>query len=117
MTEPPQRKFFLCTGELVGEDKIYKFPQAHIIGELKLRSDQENGDPKQGRTVSELAVFADALPTTHVPPIRPQVRAYVSHARKVNCSLCERGPRWVINQSSFMALMAWYGVETLEVKE
>jgi hypothetical protein len=107
--KPASKKYFLCTGELVNAEKIHKFPSAHIVGELRLTTDRESG-----RTVSELAVFRQSLPTTDVPLIRPAVAAYVSHSRKVCCSLCDRGPRWVINQSAFMALMRHFGVTSLE---
>ncbi len=105
----PQRKFYLCTGELVNEDKLYKFPNAHIVGQLVLTTDHETD-----RTVSELAVYRQSLPTNAVPLVRPPIAAWVSHARHVCCSLCERGPCWVINQSSFMALMSHFGMETEE---
>lgn len=106
---PPRRQFFLCTGELVNAEKIHQFPSAHIVGELRLTVDRE-----LGRTVSELAVFRQSLPTTEVPLNRPSVAVYVSHARKVCCSLCERGPKWAINHSTFLALMSHFGVKSLE---
>ena len=107
----PQRKFFLCTGELVNEDKLFKFPHAHIIGMLNIRHDHE-----LDRKVSELAILRTSLPTNAVPLVRPPISAYVPSARKVPCSLCERGPEWEINQSALDALLSHYGIVREEVK-
>jgi len=108
-SDPPSRKYYLCTGELVNEEKIHQFEKAHIVGELCLRRDRETE-----KTVGVLAVYRESLPTDKVPLIRPPVSNYTFHSPNVFCSRCERAPRWEINHSAFMALMAHYGLSTLE---
>ena len=103
------RRFFLCSGELVNEDKLYKFPLAHILGELRLRMDR-----KTNRTVGMLAVYRESMPTVDVPMIKPRISNFTFHSPNVLCSLCDQAPRWEINHSAFMVLMAHYDVYTLE---
>ena len=103
-TSPREKVYLLCTGEIVYAGKIWKFPQAHIVGEIQMRMDRD-----LEKLVNELVIYRQSLPTTDVPLIRPPVAAYVPVARKVPCSLCERGPRWEITQSAFDALMKRYG--------
>ena len=106
---PPRRQFWICTGELVDESKIWKFPNAHIVGELRLRFDRGIN-----RHAAYLAYYIESKPTDEVPLIYPFVGVLVPYSPKVCCTLCERVSKWEINQSTLDALMCHLGMTKLE---
>ena len=109
LNDPNERMFLLCTGELVSVSKVWQFPNAHIVGELRLRFSRDIN-----RNISFLAYYNTSLPTTEVPLIFPFVGVYVPYSPRICCTLCERVTHWVINRLAFDALMAHYGVSMLE---
>ena len=107
--KPDGRTFVLCTGELVNESKIWKFPNAHIVGELRLRFSRDIE-----RNAVYLAYYPASLPTDEVPLIYPFIGVLVPYSPKVCCTLCKRTSRFEINQSTLDALIAQYKLTSLE---
>lgn len=97
---PANIKYLLCTGEIVGEDKVERFTHAHVIGVVDYRYDQE-----LGRKVIDLAIFREAIKVDAIPNRRPPVAAYVPALRKAPCSLCERAAKWSPTNASFQKLI------------
>lgn len=89
----PPRRFYLCTGKVVDENKIYEHPSAHILGHLLKQSDE-------GTNVMALAVYVEPMPTTQVPLLSPKVRVYVLKASLIVCDLCDRRPRWEMDANA-----------------
>lgn len=101
-----KRRFFLCTGQCVVNDDLYKYPNSHIIGELCYLTDE-------GRKVSALARYEVSVSTAAVPPIKPEIDVYlIGDARRIKCRFpkkCKRSERWEIGKKAFLQLVQRYG--------
>ncbi len=106
----PER-YFLCNGSVVAYKDLHLYPSLHILGHLVSVSDE-------GRSVTALALWREAAPTTEVPPLHPQVKVdLVGDARHIECELCHvRSQRWEIGLAGFLVLMGnfYRRVEQLE---
>ena len=98
-----ERRFYICTGQVVGYSKLHTHPKAHILGEIVSLTES-------GRRVTALAVWNIPVPTDTVPPINPAVNAWLIDGR-LRCKVaeCGRNVRWEIGQAAFAALMERYG--------
>jgi hypothetical protein len=96
------RRFFLCTGQIVTFDKLDKYPHSHIIGELRVVTDE-------GRKVTALAVYELSLsvedPPIALPPVRVEI---IGDARKIKCTCCIHRERWEISKNVALALLQRY---------
>lgn len=94
-----ETKYYLCNGQAVRYADLYKHPRAHILGHFVERSDE-------GRKVTGLLLWHDAIPTDCVPPVSPRKKAVlVGDAREICCELCAREERWAMGKAAFLALM------------
>lgn len=112
-SDPTKRRFFLCTGEIVYYDDLYKYPASHILGELRYLTDE-------GRRVTAMAMWDMPVSAKIVPPLKPAIMVYlIGDARLIRCRFegCENQQRWEIGQPAFLALLSHYGIETLEQLE
>jgi hypothetical protein len=103
-----ERLFSLCTGECVEYKDLHKYPQSHIIGELRYLTDE-------GRRVSTLALYETTVRADQVPPLRPDIRVYlIGDARMIKCRFagCENIQRWEIGKAAFEQLMRRYQKES-----
>ncbi len=85
-----RRRFLLCTGQVVKARDAWRYPEAHILGDIRHMA---LGD----RRVPALALWLTPADTLHVPPIHPQIVAYIlGEARLVRCRFedCRRALRW-----------------------
>lgn len=99
------RRFFLCTGNVIHERDLFKHPAAHIIGHLLYLYDE-------GRRVTALARWAVSPPARQDPPIAPDVDVYlIGDARRIKCRYagCPRHQRWELGRAGFLALLERYG--------
>jgi len=102
--KPTKRRFFLCTGRCVDYDDLYKYPQSHILGELRYLTDE-------GRQVTALALYETTVRADQVPPLKPAIRVYlIGDARMIRCGYptCERMQNWEIGKAAFDQLMKRY---------
>ncbi len=99
-----EKKYFLCTGEVVTYENLFRHPSSHIIGHFQYVTDE-------GRRVTALARWEVSMPTTEVPPILPDIDVYlIGDARRIKCRApgCIRVERWEIGKAAFMVLMDRY---------
>ena len=109
MTRPHDRRFFLCTGEAVTAEQLYRYPDSHIIGELRYVVDE-------GRRVTALARWECSVSTRDDLPLKPDVDVYlIGDARDIKCRCpgCTNKERWEIGQAAFLQLMSRYGKVTI----
>ena len=102
--KPNERRFFLCTGQCVAYKDLYKYPQSHILGELRYLTDE-------GRKVTSLALYLTPVSAAEVPPLKPQVIVHIiGDARNIACRFlgCNNKERWEIGKAGFLALMQRY---------
>ena len=102
-------RFFLCTGQCVIYEDLYKYPNSHIIGHLCSLKDE-------GRPVTALARWEASISTANVPPLRPEIDCMlIGDARNIKCRYpgCERKERWEIGKAAFLTLMSRYGIEVM----
>jgi hypothetical protein len=115
MTESTQAvvaRYFLCTGQCVKHEDLYKYPKSHIIGHLCYVSDE-------GRQVTALARWEVSVEAFRIPPINinPKIDCMmIGDVRSIRCRYpgCERTERWETGKAAFLALMARYGKEKME---
>ena len=101
---PIAPRYFLCTGECVRLEDLYKYPDSHIIGVLTYVTDE-------GRKVTGLARWEVSVTATRVPPISPLVDVVlIGDARDIRCRFdgCGNRQRWEIGKAAFMQLMERY---------
>lgn len=115
--KPSERRFFLCTGQCVKYSDLHKYPESHILGELRYVTDE-------GRKVTSLALYLTPIGAGVVPPVNPVVVAYiVGDARMIRCRVagCDKSQRWGLGRAGFLALMDRMGYQDklleLEAKE
>jgi hypothetical protein len=104
-----ERKFFLCTGQVVKYSDLHKYPASHIIGELRYLTDE-------GKKVTSLALYDVPACANQVPPLKPEIRLYViGDSRMIKCmypisteAKCGRLERWEIGKAAFQQLMQRY---------
>ena len=65
-----RRRFVLCTGRVVYAQEAHQFPEAHILGDLRNMT-------LEGRLVPSLALWLTPVETLHVPPLHPEIVAYI----------------------------------------
>ena len=98
------RKFVLCTGERVHADQLGRYPDSHIIGELRFVLDQ-------GQKVIALAVYENSLPSSLIPPINLDIRLEViGDARRIRCTVshCEHTKHWHIGRATFLRYKLYF---------
>ena len=97
------RKFFLCSGQAVTVEQLEKYPDSHVLGELRYLSDE-------GRKVTALAVYEVSLSIKDVPETLPEIRVeIIGDARRIKCTCCKNRERWEIGKAAFLQLMSRYG--------
>ena len=102
-----ERKFFLCTGQVVPAEHLCKHPDSHIIGELRYVMD---GNDQHKRAVTALAVYETACSTENAPAALPDIRVeIVGDARNIKCTCCDNHENWEIGKAAFLQLMSRYG--------
>lgn len=102
-----ERKFFLCTGQCVKSSDLHKYPESHIIGELRYMTDE-------GRKVTSLALYEKPVYAGTVPPIKPVILVYIiGDARLIKCRYedCTRSQRWELGRAGFLSLMDRMGYQ------
>lgn len=102
-----ERKYFLCTGQVVGYKDLYKYPGSHIMGHLQHVVDE-------GASVTALVRWVKSTPADEVPPTLPEIDSdLVGDARRIKCLFpgCERRQRWEIGKAAFLQLMRRYQPE------
>ena len=106
-----ERRFFLCTGIVVGYSKLHAHPQAHILGEIVNLTED-------GKRVAALAVWDVPLPANQVPPLNPSASTWAMEAR-IQCRVegCQRRTRWQIGEAAFSVLMERYGYGKTEMQD
>lgn len=106
-TSPKERRFFLCTEDVVPYSKLHEFPGRHIIGELVTVT-------LEGERVTAMALWDVPKPTDEVPPVRPKVRARQLAAVGIGCVYpdCNRMATWRPGQRAFSQLMKRYGYKS-----
>ena len=95
------RWFFLCTGEVVSEEQVWKFPKSHILGDLR------DMTREQGR-VTSLALWLTPADCLHVPPLHPDVTAYLpGEALLIQCRFegCRNSQSWDSRHRLTLALV------------
>jgi hypothetical protein len=106
-SKPKKRRFYLCTGQCVEYDNLYKYPNSHILGELRYLTDED-------RQVTALALYRNSLRADQVPPLKPKIFVYlIGDARRIECGYaeCENFQRWEIGKAAFDQLMKRYRKE------
>ena len=101
------RWFFLCTGEVVSEEQVWKFPQSHILGDLREMTREE------GQVIS-LALWLTPTDCLHVPPLHPDVTAYLpGEALLIQCRFegCRNSQSWDPGHRLMMALVRGQGLD------
>ena len=101
-----RRRFVLCTGRVVYAQEAYQFPEAHILGDLRNMT-------LEGRLVPSLALWLTPADTLHVPPLHPEIVAYIiAEARLIRCRFegCKRVMRWDASREVMEALMERWGL-------
>jgi hypothetical protein len=96
-----ERRFYLCSGVVVGYSKLHTHPSSHILGEIVNLTED-------GKRVTALAVWDVSALTTEVPPLNPPVSTWAMEAR-VKCRRCHHQARWQIGDVAFSVLMERYG--------
>lgn len=99
--KPSERRFFLCTGQCVSYKDLHKYPESHILGELRYVTDE-------GRKVTSLALYLTPVYAGTVPPVSPLIVAYIiGDARLIRCRYadCTKSQRWEIGRAGFLSLM------------
>lgn len=102
--KPNERRFFLCTGQCVVYKDLYKYPQSHILGELRYVTDEE-------RKVTALALYEMPVSAAEVPPVSPTIIVHIiGDARMIKCRYlnCEKTQRWELGRAAFEQLMKRY---------
>jgi hypothetical protein len=85
-----ERKFLLCTGQVVEAKEAWKFPEAHILGDLRDMTHEDSPAPS-------LALWLTPVDCLHVPPLHPEIAAYLTgEARLIRCRFegCGNSQRW-----------------------
>lgn len=104
---PPDIKYFLCTGECVERDELYRYPHSHIIGHLQYLEDE-------GKRVTALARWDTSPSADQVAPIKPVIDCFfIGDARLIKCrhAGCGNHQRWEISKGAFLQLMYRYRKE------
>lgn len=102
-----ERRFFLCTGQCVEYKDLYKYPESHILGELRYVTDEN-------RKVTALALYETPVYAGTVPPVKPVILVYIiGDARNIKCRYedCIRSQRWELGRAGFLALMERRGLQ------
>jgi hypothetical protein len=102
------RRYFLCTGQCVDYNDLYKHPESHIIGHLRYVSDE-------GRKVTALARWEVSTSAADVPPLVPIIDVdIIGDARNIRCRHkgCSHTQKWEIGKAAFEQLMKRYQQET-----
>jgi len=107
---PAERRFFLCTGDVVRPSELYKnqekYKDAHILGELRYMTDE-------GRKVTALALYETPVGALTVPPVKPVILLYlIGDGRLIKCRYpyCIRYQRWEIGKAAMSQLMSRMGL-------
>lgn len=96
------RKFFLCTGQAVPGDQLAKYPNSHIIGELRYVVDE-------GSKVTALAVYELSRAIVDIPADMPELRAeIIGDARRIKCTCCCNPSRWEIGAAAREVILRKY---------
>ena len=98
MPSSPAR-YFLCTGQCVTAERFDKYPNSHIIGELRYIVDE-------GEQVTAFALYDKPLTTTGIvlPGIQRIRTWHIGDARGIECWICGKAQRWEIGNSAYRAL-------------
>lgn len=99
--KPSERRFFLCTGQCVTYKDLYKYPESHILGELRYLTDE-------GRRVTALALYETPVSAAQVPPVTPVIVVHIiGDARLIKCrhAGCTRYQRWELGKAGIQALL------------
>lgn len=111
MPEKTERRFFLCTGQVVYLSDVAsdreKYAGSHIIGEVVYRLDS-------GKRVTALAIFENSVCADEIPPANPELVNYAfGDAREIWCRhgirtahRCGRKQRWEIGKAALASLTA-----------
>ncbi len=97
-----RRRFFLCTGQVVAAEDAWRFTGSHILGDLRDMSLPSCIDSLAERTEEEgrvpaLALWLTPVDCLRVPPLHPEIVAYIlGEARLIRCRFegCGRMQRW-----------------------
>jgi len=103
---PKERRFFLCTGQCVKYSDLHKYPESHILGELRYVTDES-------RQVTALALYETPVSAVTVPPLKPVIVVYIiGDARLIKCRFadCTKLQRWEIGKAAFEQLMQRYKI-------
>lgn len=106
-SSPTERRFFLCTGQCVSYKDLYKYPESHILGELRHITDE-------GRRVTSLALYEKPVFAGTVPPVKPVIIVHIiGDARQIKCRYagCDKSQRWELGRAGFLALMDRMGYQ------
>jgi hypothetical protein len=104
-----ERRFFLCTGQVVKYSDLHKYPDSHILGELRYVTDE-------GKKVTSMALYDVPACAANVPPLKPEIRLYmIGDSRMIKCLYpisaevkCGRLERWEIGKAAFLQLVQRY---------
>lgn len=109
---PRERRFFLCSEEVVTYSKLHEYPDRHILGELVQVT-------LEGERVTAMALWDVPTPTDEVPPVRPKVRTRELASMGIVCVFrdCKRVASWRPGARAFRQLMARYGYKPAEAVE
>lgn len=102
-----ERRYFLCTGQSVRYADLHKYPESHVLGELRYVTDET-------RRVTALALYLTPVSAGHVPPVTPIIVAYIiGDARLIKCRYpdCGKLQRWELGKAGFLALMDRMGYQ------
>lgn len=106
-TSPNERRFFLCTGQCVKTTDLHKYPDRHILGDLRYMTDER-------RRVTALALWETPVSAGTVPPLKPVILVYIiGDARLIKCRYagCGKSQRWELGRAGFLALMDRMGYQ------
>lgn len=106
------RRYFLCTGQCVKYQELYKYPESHIIGHLRHVLDE-------GIMVTALARWEVSTSAADVPPLEPDIDVdIIGDARRITCRhknaqgiRCSHTQKWELGKAGFMVLMQRYQKE------
>lgn len=106
-SSPAVRRFFLCTGQCVAYKDLHKYPDSHILGDLRYLTDE-------GRRVTALALYETPVSAATVPPVRPVILVHIiGDARLIKCRFagCTKSQRWELGRLGILALMDRMGYQ------
>ena len=102
-----ERKFFLCTGQVVGEGDLAVHAGSHVVGELRRVWDE-------GRRVTALSIYVRAREVEEVPAVEAErLVDVIGDAQNIRCGFegCGRLQRWEIGRAAVLALMGRMGLQ------